>query len=133
MRARRAAAWISACWLLAGCEGAPPPRPPFSARAVVELARWQVWSGGEVIGYVRHLEIRDPQGPLPFYRIEDLHGRWLGHASEQGRFSRRVPFQDTEEDLGVWAMARGVALLVDAEAPVQLRPVAVEAAARRER
>jgi hypothetical protein len=99
---------------------------------VVELARWQVTSGGQVIGYVRQLEIRDPQGPLPYYRIEDLHGRWLGHASEFGRFSRRVPFQDREEDLGVLSMARGVGKLLDAS-DVQLRPVAIEADARRER
>jgi hypothetical protein len=43
-----------------------------------------------------------------------------------------VPFQDREEDLGVWSMARGVGKLLDAS-DVQLRPVAIEADARRER
>ncbi len=133
MTARHAAAPILLCWLLAACGSSPAAPPPYTARPVVELARWEVCSGNEVIGYVRHLEIRDPKGPLPFYRIEDLQGRWLGHASEQRRFSRRVPFQDEEQDLGVWAMERGVALLVDAAGPVELKPVVVDADARREK
>lgn len=121
-----------ACLLAVACSGAPP-RSENLARPVVELARWQVVSEGEVVGHVVHLEIQDPSGPLPYYRIQDLHGRWIGHASAQGRFSRRVPFQDGEEDLGVWPMARGVARLFDAAAPVTLRPVAVDADARRAR
>lgn len=113
------------------CAGRPPLPPPYAPRPVVELGRWQVWSDGRLVGHVVQLEIRDPGGPLPFYRVQDLHGRWLGHASPRGRFSRRVPFQDQEQDLGVWPMARGVAKLFDATAPVELRPVAVEAVARR--
>jgi len=100
---------------------------------VVELGLWQVWDGPKAIGFVRHLEIRDPKGPLPYYRIEDLQGRWLGHASEHLRFSRRVPFQEQEEDLGVWSMGRGVQKLFEASAPLELKPVAVEADARRDR
>lgn len=118
---------------LAGCSAPPAEPPPYSARPVVEIGRWQVWQGDELLGVLRQLEIRDPQGPVPFYRIEDAAGRWLGHASAQGRFSRRVPFHDVEADLGVLALARGVAELFEASAPVQLRPVAVEAAARRAR
>jgi hypothetical protein len=97
------------------------------------VARWQVWNGQELIGYVGKHEIEDPAGPLPFYRIEDVQGRWIGHATANGRFSRRVPFADHEQDLGVWPMARGVARLLEASSPVQLRPVAVEARARRSR
>ena len=121
--------FVASC--LAGCASTPPSPPPNSPRPVVELARWQVAQGQDVIGYVVQLEIRDPSGPLPFYRVQDLHGRWLGYATMNGRFSRRVPFQDREEDLGVWPMARGVAKLFDADVPLTLRPVAVEADARR--
>ncbi len=124
---------LAASLAWAACNSAPPTPSPYAARAVVELERWQVWNGSAAIGYVLHLEIRDPEGPLPYYRIEDLQGRWLGHASSLGRFSRRVPFQDQEEDLGVWPMAQGVAQLFAASAPVSLKPVAVEADARRSR
>ena len=117
--------------LLTDCAAAPTPPPAYAPRAVVELARWQVFDGERLLGQVRQLEIRDPQGPLAFYRIEDVHGRWLGHATQNGRFSRRVPFQEQEEDLGVWSLARGVAELVDAKATVRLQPVPVEADARR--
>ena len=133
MRMPSRSALVVACWLLPACGTAPAPLAPHLARPVVELARWQVVSGGDVVGYVVHLEIQDPQGPLPYYRIQDLHGRWIGHASANGRFSRRVPFQDSEEDLGVWPMASGVGKLFEAAAPVTLTPVAVEADARRER
>jgi hypothetical protein len=116
--------------LLVGCGSAPPPTPAYTPRPVVELGRWQVWIAGDLVGHVVQLEIRDPSGPLPYYRVQDLHGRWLGHASMHGRFSRRVPFQDQEQDLGVWPMARGVATLFEASAPAELRPVAVEAVGR---
>lgn len=121
---------LASALLLSACASPPPPNPPYAPRPVVELGRWQVWIGGEQVGLVLQLEIRDPGGPLPFYRIQDLQGRWLGHASVHGRFSRRVPFEDQEQDLGVWPMARGVAHLFAAEAPAELRPVAVEAVLR---
>src|SRR5262245_848643 len=91
--------------VLAACASDPkPPLPPLAPREVAELAGWEGWSEGRFVGHVRKLEIRDPERPLAFYRIEDLQGRWLGHASDEKRFSRRVPFRDDEEDLGVWAM-----------------------------
>jgi hypothetical protein len=116
--------------LFAGCASEPPPSPPYAARPVVEVSRWQVWSAGDLIGHLVQFEIRDPKGPVPFYRVLDLQGRWLGHATMQGRFSRRVPFQDGEQDLGVWPLAGGTAQLLDASAPVELKPVAVEAVGR---
>ena len=121
---------VVAALLLAACASEPPAPPPYAARRVDEAARWQVWIGGEPVGEVVQLVIHDPGGPLPFYRVLDRQGRWLGHATMQGRFSRRVPFQDGEQDLGVWPMPRGVARLFDAEAPAELRPVAVEAVGR---
>ena len=129
----RSNAVVAAVLAVAACAGAPPVNPAYSARPVVELARWQVLDGERPVAVVRQLEIRDPQQPVMFYRVEDLAGRWLGHATANGRFTRRVPFQEEEQDLGVWSLARGVALLVEASAPVQLKPQAVEADARRDR
>ena len=124
---------LLAALLLAGCVTTPVAPTPYGPRPVVELARWQVESQGAVIGEVIEFEIRDPDQPVRFYRVKDRAGRWLGHVTENGRFSRRVPFRDDEEDLGVYAMARGVALLFEAEASVQLKPVALEADHRKER
>src|SRR5688500_3863269 len=87
----------------AGCAAAPPP-PPYSPRQVVELQRWQVFDGGVAIGWVALLEIRDPRGPVRFYRIEDRAHRWVGSATEDRRFSRRVPFQQEEKDIGLWSL-----------------------------
>ena len=122
------AAAVAAALAACGAADAPPP-PPALAREVVELGSFQAFAGDTLVAVVRHLEIRDPTGPIAFYRIEDPRGRWLGHATANGRFSRRVPFRDEEEDLGVLAMARGVATLVGAAAPVRLQPVASDAAA----
>ena len=36
------------------------------------------------------------------------------------RFSRRVPFQEEEESLGIYPMARGLAALYEVENPVDL-------------
>ncbi|MFM1872660.1 MAG: hypothetical protein RL398_2082 [Planctomycetota bacterium] len=108
---------------LLGCAGSPAAEPPpHAVREVVELAVWKITAGGAALGIVRHLEIRDPAGPLRFYRIEDRDGRWLGHATPEGRFARRVPFAEQEEDLGVWPLARGVGMLVGADAVV-LEPI----------
>ena len=122
------AAWLC---LLAACSSPPPPPAPHAPRPVVEIAKWEVHSDGRLVGYVRRFEIRDPSGPLPFYRIYDTDGHWVGHADAIGRFSKRVPFQDDEQDLGVWSMARGVAELLDAGAPVRLQPVALHADAKK--
>lgn len=117
--------------LFAACQEAPTPQPEYAPRRVVELARWQVWLADQQVGIVRRFEIQDPNGPVRYYSVEDLQHRILGEADDQGRFSRRVPFRDTGEDLGVWALPRGVGLLFEANAPADLRPVALEAAAKR--
>lgn len=117
--------------LLAGCGAPPSPPPEHAPRRVVELARWQVWQGAEQIGAVRELEIQDPAGPVRFYSVEDRQRRVLGEATANGRFTRRVPFRDDGEDLGVWSLARGVTELFEASDILELRAVPVEADARR--
>lgn len=117
--------------LAGGCASERPALSPYSARPVIELARWQVFDGAVLVGTLVHLQIQEPGGPIPYYRIEDASGHWIGHATEQGRFSRRVPFQDAEQDLGLWSMSQGVAKLVEAKAPVELRRVVADADARR--
>ncbi len=118
------------CGLVAGC-GTAPAGVPNIARSVVERSRWDVIDDGAVLGQVLQLEIDDPSGPVVFYRVVDAHGRWLGHATSARRFSRRVPFREDEEDLGVWSLERGAAMLLEAAAPVTLRVVARDADARR--
>lgn len=92
-------------------------------RKVTELRRWQVLQGTTLAGHVVELRVEEPMyapadgtPPAPsaftYYRILDLRGQWVGHASDIGRFSRRVPFQEEEQDLGVWPMAQGVAQLL---------------------
>ena len=83
------------------------------------------------LGQLIHFEIRDPKGVMRFYRIVDGDGRWVGHASDAGRFSRRVPFTEQEEDLGAQSLERGVALLFEAST-VQLTPVVRDADFRRD-
>ena len=134
MRSTTLCTLLVASYLCSACGSNPPPPPlPSAARPVAQLGLWQVWEGKTAIGFVRHLEIRDPTGPLPFYQIEDAQGRVVGHATEQGRFSRRVPFQENEEDLGVWPMARGVQKLFERTGPLELKPAPVEADVKRER
>ena len=75
---------------LAACGGSPPPSPPpLAPREVVQLACFQAFDGDTLVAVVRQLEIRDPAGPIGLYRIEDPRGLWLGHATANGRFSRR--------------------------------------------
>lgn len=93
------------------------------------IGKWRVEGGDGVLGQVVKLEIRDPTGPVRFFRIEDRAGRWLGFATENGRFTRR--FFDRDEDLGVLAMPRGCALLFEAVGPVELTAVPLEADFRR--
>lgn len=118
--------WTVLAVLTACSAPPPPPQPEYAPRPVVELERWRVRSGGHEVGVLHRYEIQDPSGPLRFWRIENARGQWLGHASDLGRFSRRVPFRDDEEDLGIWPMRAGVARLFDASA-VDLEPIALDA------
>jgi len=121
---------------LSGCQTPEQAPPPLRPREVVELQRWTVEADGERLGQLVRFEIRDPSGPVPFYRVLDRRGRWLGHADANGRFSRRVPFEEEEQDLGVWSLEKGCALLFEASAAVSLTeqaPPAVDAVFRRDR
>ena len=111
--------------LLASCETTTTVIPDdYSARDVIELERWAVESEGKQLGHVVKYEISDAKEPVQFFRVTDHAGRWLGRATAEGRFSRRTPF-DGDQDLGVLAMKRGVALLFEASQPVQLKAVPV--------
>jgi len=100
-----------------------PKAHDYVPRDVVEVARFEVRSGAEVVGLLLQLEIRDPSGPLRYWRVETTAGAWAGHATEQGRFSRRVPFREDEEDLGMWPMTQGVARVLGIAGPVRLQAV----------
>jgi hypothetical protein len=123
-RAPLLVAFAAAVWASA-CTSTHEVKKPldYVPRAVVEVARYEVRSGTSVLGVALELEIRDPSGPLRFWRIQTRDGAWAGHATEQGRFSRRVPFREDEEDLGVWPMAQGIAKVLDVPGPVQLAKV----------
>lgn len=112
---------------LSGCETPPPEPPPLQPRQVVERERWTVQAGGERLGELVRFEIQDPSGPVVLYRVLDRSGRWVGHADANGRFSRRVPFEQEEQDIGTWTLARGCALLFDRDEPVELAAKPVEA------
>ena len=108
-----------------GCEGVAPAAPAYRARQVVEVERRRVLREGEPLGELVSFEIRDPRGPIRFHRVLDRNGRWVGHADANGRFSRRVPFRQAGEDLGVWSLQRGCALLFGVEGEVRLSSVSV--------
>lgn len=112
---------------LAACSAPPPEPPPLQPREVVELERWTVKADGAELGELVKFEIRDPSGPVVLYRVLDRSGRWVGHADANGRFSRRVPFQKDERDVGTWTLARGCAVLFECDEPVELEAVPVEA------
>ncbi|MCR9248145.1 MAG: hypothetical protein NXI31_24205 [bacterium] len=110
--------------LTTACSGAPAPEPPLQPRRVVELGRWQAHAGDRLLGHLVQLEIQDPKGPVRFYQVLDAAGRIVGSATASGRFSRRVPFEEDEQDVGVWSLPRGVARLFDTESSVRLTAVA---------
>ena len=97
----------------------------YSAREVVELARWSVESEEKVLGEVVKYEVRGAGSSEQFFRVTDYAGRWVGQATSNGRFSRRTPF-DGDLDLGVFSMHSGVKLLFEASGSVLLKPVSVE-------
>ena len=94
--------------------------PVYAARQVVEVNRWDVQHEGEDLGYLVLLEIRDPTGPIRFYRVENRGHQWVGHVALDGRFSRRVPFQEEEQDLGIYSMNNGLAVLYQVDEGAEL-------------
>ena len=108
--------------VLLGCQTVerPVPAAPYVPRPVVELQRFELRQGDQPLGTAVLLEIRDPAAPVRFWRFQNRNGAVLGHASEQGRFSRRVPFVDSEVDLGIWPMGQGAAQLLELDGEVVL-------------
>ena len=94
--------------------------PAYVPREVVEVTRWNVQHEGEDLGYLVLLEIRDPTGPIRFYRVENRGHQWVGHVALDGRFSRRVPFQEDEQDLGIYSMNNGLAALYQLDQGAEL-------------
>lgn len=136
MSSPRAAVLVAAGLIgLVACTSSHRTTTPhdYVPREVVELARWDVRDGSRVLGAVVQLEIRDPAAPIRYYRVVDRNGHWVGHATEQGRFSRRAPFREDEEDLGLWPMAQGVGRLFGLDRAVQLREAATAAPASAEK
>lgn len=107
---------------LVGCQTQViPRRPDVSPRPVEERGRWQVHgAAGELGGTLRRFVIVDPRGEVVFYRVEDMAGRWVGDVRSDGWFSRRVPFQDDPQPLGLYPMEDGLAVLLGLEGPVRL-------------
>jgi hypothetical protein len=93
---------------------------PYVPRQVVVVTRWDVQHHGEDLGSLVLLEIRDPSGPIRFYRVVNRGGQWVGHVALDGRFSRRVPFQEDEEDLGIYSMNNGLAVLYQVDQGAEL-------------
>jgi len=93
----------------------------------VELARWRIETDSVALGHLVHLEIQDRLGPIRYYRVENAAGEWVGHVSDQLRFSRRVPFAEHEEVLGTYSMREGLGWLFATQQSPQLVPVATEA------
>ena len=125
-------------WVLAACaacHSAPEvlPPPPYFARSGVEVGRSTITQDGKPLGTLLTLRIEDPKTPVLFYRIVDANGAWVGHATDQGRFSKRVPFADDEQDLGLWPMQKGIARLFDLDGSVELKalPAVVPATYRK--
>ncbi|GAB4158631.1 MAG: hypothetical protein Fur0037_26100 [Planctomycetota bacterium] len=94
-----------------GCRSTPPPAP-FEGHRVVEVRRWELKDGAARVGWLLLLEIDTRDAPLRFYRVLNASGQWAGHATLQGRFSRRVPFRDGEEDMGLFGLAQGARVLL---------------------
>ena len=97
-----------------------PDALDFGPRRVVEVKRWNVQHEGEDLGYLVLLEIRDPTGPIRFYRVENQGHQWVGHVALDGRFSRRVPFQEEEQDLGIYSMNNGLVVLYQVDEGAEL-------------
>jgi hypothetical protein len=119
---------------LAACQSTTPvPPPPYFARPVVEIGRSAITRDGKPLGTLLSLRIEDPTAPVRFYRVVDPRGAWVGHITEQGRFTKRVPFADEEQDLGLWPMQKGIARLFDLDGSVDLKelPAAVPATYRK--
>lgn len=124
--------------VLVGACAAPPAPDWLGPRPVREVERWDVRAGERQLGRMMLLMIEHPDGPVPFYHVENAQGQWLGYVDVTGRVYQRVPFSMTEIFRGIHPMETALALLYEEPGPLLLAgagaaALPVEAAARRGR
>ena len=98
--------------------------PDLAPRHVTEVEAWQVVAESRTRGRLVLLRVEDPKAPVELYRVENPHGQWVGWIDASGRVFRREPFQPDSVLVTTTTVAKGVALLLNTSATVELRPVA---------
>ena len=102
-----------------GCV-AQPLALQISGYAVKELSSRQLFTQGELIGYLRELEIQQPSAPVRYFRIETVSRGWVGNIDGYGRFYKCEPFRDQPVPIGMYPMTEGLGRLFGIETPIRI-------------
>jgi hypothetical protein len=97
--------------------------PDVAPRRVTEVEAWQVVAGAQTRGRLVLLRVEDPKAPVELYRVENPHGQWVGWIDASGRVFRREPFQADSVLVTTTTVAKGVGVLLNTNATVELVPV----------
>jgi hypothetical protein len=89
---------------------------------VREVLAWSVSAGDRPLGRVARLRIEDAAEPEELYFVQNSQGQWVGWIDDVGRVFRREPFHEEDVFVTTTTMQKGVALLLNASAPVELAP-----------
>jgi len=89
-----------------------------SGYVVKELGSRQLFTRGQLIGYLRELEIQQPSAPVRYFRIETSSRGWVGNIDGYGRFYKCEPFRDQPSDIGMYPMSEGLGRLFGIETPI---------------
>jgi hypothetical protein len=97
--------------------------PDLQPRSVREVLAWSVSAGDRTLGRLGRLRIEDAASPEELYFVQNNHGQWVGWIDDVGRVFRREPFHEEDVFVTTTTVQKGVALLLNASAPVELVPV----------
>ena len=97
--------------------------PDVAPRHVTEIEAWNVVADARPCGRLVRLRVEDPKDPVELFRVENPHGQWVGWIDASGRVFRREPFQSDSVLVTTTTVAKGVGVLLNTSATVELVPI----------
>ena len=134
----RLSLFLVTCLFLFSCEETTMTKmgARINAWPVVEVHRWEIVGGTEMVGILKLLRVQQPDLGEEYYQVQRADGQVCGEIDRRGRGWRYEPFKKDMVFIGMGSMEENCGKLLEVEGKVALKSwnkkAAAEATMRRE-